>query len=111
MAAQWWRWDGSVKTVVCEYTVTARGDESVPNFTSERVMARRGGGRWPATIVSMPSTGEGEGTDVRDPHAREGAVRKSESGARLTSGAERWRQRGGRGAGARAGGPRWAERE
>jgi hypothetical protein len=27
MAAQWWQWDGSVGTVVCGYTVTARGDE------------------------------------------------------------------------------------
>jgi hypothetical protein len=36
-------------------------------------MARKGGGRWPAMIASMPSTGEGEGTDGRDLRAREGA--------------------------------------
>jgi hypothetical protein len=35
MAAQWWRWDGSVKMVACGYTVTVCGDELVPNFTGE----------------------------------------------------------------------------
>jgi hypothetical protein len=35
MAAQWWRWDGSVKMVACGYMVTACRDELVPNFTSE----------------------------------------------------------------------------
>jgi hypothetical protein len=65
---------------------SARG-RMVPNFTSERVMARRRGRRWPATIASMPITGEGEGIDERGPHAREGAGARERGKARLTRGA------------------------
>jgi hypothetical protein len=45
MAAQWWRWDGLVKTVAYGHPLTVYRDESVPNFTGERVMARRQGER------------------------------------------------------------------
>jgi hypothetical protein len=56
MAAQWWRWDGSVQTVEGTHPVIVYRDESVPNFTGERVMARRRGGRRSATTVLMPIT-------------------------------------------------------
>jgi hypothetical protein len=52
---------------------SARGRKA-PKFTSERVIARRQGGQWPATIALMPITSEGEGTDERGPCSREGAV-------------------------------------
>jgi hypothetical protein len=86
----------------------------VPNFTGERVMARRQGGQWPATIASMPITGDGEGTDGRGPHAREGAGARERGEARLTRGAratvrgEGTRHESGRAGG---GGPRAGVRE
>jgi hypothetical protein len=52
---------------------SARGRKA-PNFTGERVMVRRRGERWPATIASMPIMGEGEGIDELGPRTREGAV-------------------------------------
>jgi hypothetical protein len=54
----------------------------VPNFTDAGVMAEREGGWWLAGITLMPSTGEEEGADGRDPHARGGAgAREREQGA------------------------------
>jgi hypothetical protein len=87
-----------VNMVASGHPVIVYRDESVPNFTGERVMARRRGGRWPAMIASMPIMGEGEGTDGWGPRAREGA-----GAARR----QRERERGGRGEGARVVGLSW----
>jgi hypothetical protein len=111
MAAQWWRWDGSVQTVASGHSVTVYRDESVPNFTCERVMARRRGGRWSATNASMPITGEGEGTDDWGPHAREGVGVRERERVRLTGWARQQRERGGHGEGAHAVGLSWAMSE
>jgi hypothetical protein len=66
--------------VASGHPVIVYRDESVPNFTGERVMARRRGGWWPATNASMPITGEGEGIDGWGPHAREGAGVRERAG-------------------------------
>jgi hypothetical protein len=41
IAAQTWRWDGSMHTVASGHPVIVYKDESMPNFTGEIVMVRR----------------------------------------------------------------------
>jgi hypothetical protein len=82
-----------VQTVASGHPVKVYRDESVPNFPGERVMARRRGGRWPTTNVSMPIMGEGKGTDGWGPRAREGAGVRERERVRLTGWARRQRER------------------
>jgi hypothetical protein len=65
----------------------------MPNFTGAGVMVEREGGWWPVGIAPMPNTGEVEGADGQDPHARGGAgVRERERGM-----ADKWGRAGSEG--------------
>jgi hypothetical protein len=73
------------------HPVTVYRDESVPNFTGERVIARRQGGRWPATIAPTPFTGEDERADrvarlPEEERARESGVGAADERGQAVSG-------------------------
>jgi hypothetical protein len=76
----------------------------VPNFTGAGAMVEREGGWWPTGIAPMPSMGEEEGVDGRDPHARGGVgVREREQGV-----ADEWGREGSEGGESAAwAGARW----
>jgi hypothetical protein len=59
MAAQWWRQDGSVQAGATGRLGHSARRRKAPNLASERVMARRRGGWWLATIASMADHGRG----------------------------------------------------